>query len=408
MLVDVSAERLVWQPTSFQERYDGSNTLLEREPSRFLDKAIRACAHGPFVMKRFSNNHTEVNNSQYQAGIGFELSGIFEIRNPYLAEDNTTVLCSITKSVGNTTFTVSRGFTANNGTFADGFNVNYQSFSFSNIRSLISEHNYTKMHSVRLYGFTTEVWESKRGVTCVLTRDRIVYLCALVSDNRFVITTAISKKIHNHTNQLGLLGVLIEATGMVVPHLKEKERPIRLLLSMVEKGMSPDEDVVTTVQDLELLAFAILIVAHEEGVNGSMTKLVRRKVLDSQKQVATVSKLVIVPTAMLLIIMVVLLATDFFLRFLILRRSNNELGANLHTIRKLFSHWRVSTSRQWLRARLADDLEQTIHGEYTNSTKLGVKIVQKEEGQYFQLLPGVPVARDRKQMLLGRDNAWCD
>lgn len=413
MPVDVPAERLVWEPPSFRERYDRSNSTLEQEPSIFPDKAIKVCTAGPSVMQPFFNRHIEGHNSHHQGGRGYKLSGIFTIRNPYLAEDNTTVLCGLTEAVGRATFIVPRDIAASNVTFNDGFNFTSEYLGFNSMSSFISAHNFTETRSVRLYGFSTEVWESERGVTCVLARNGSRYFCSLIQDNRFMIRAARRKNVYDRTIEIGMLGGIMEAKGVVVPRLRERGRQLRLLLYFAQKGLSldiQDRDWLrlATMLDMEILAYAILLIAHEEGVSGITAKLVRRDVLDSKKQVATMSTLVIFPTAMLFAIMLMLLTADFILRILIVRKNYNGIGLNLRTIRKLFCHWRVSMSRQWLRAKLAEDLEQS--GYYTKpvATNLGIKIVQKGKDQHLQVLPGIAVPRDNNQQLLRTDKAWRD
>ncbi|KAI0559849.1 hypothetical protein FGB62_133g07 [Gracilaria domingensis] len=383
-IIDVAVQQRVWLPPTHDIHYTTSENLKfgrsDLEPTQFPLEATESCIQGPSEMLRIGS--VDQNIGGYLSGFEYRMEGEYTIRKPYLAMDNSSILCSASKTVGNVKFVVPQVFLVNSSTKAEGVYAQVNTSGSESLGTVFKKSPFD--YAGRLdTGFASGAVRENEQVVCMRTgRD---FYCAWYMENTFVLANS-SIFWSKTPGENFTLSVVLTATGSLIDGLRSRGRRMRLVATLIGSellttrlgGQSLSQRLITK-EKLERVAFLTLLAANEEGVGGIREQVGPRFLLSEEKQSASMKRIAFVPIAFFLGVMVLLLVSDGILSLLIwsavFRKGAKESGSR-RTLR-------VETSIQWLRERVCADL---VHdGIFEDITSKDISLKAIPDG--FQMLP---------------------
>lgn len=408
--VDIAATERVYIPPPHPSRYNGSGTMYlssqnSTEPSQFLEHTAGVCIDGPSFMLRSRSNHPDVLYSN-EEGLQYSMNGTYTIRKPYLAMDNTSVFCSITKKTAWASFTVPRVINIRHRASTEGFDGSRNSSGFHSVSAAFSRGAFQKLGLLQLHFFLTFA-SANDDIVCLKPR-AFGFFCAMMPDDTFTLLN-VSLFESSHPPPEFTMAVVLQASGEAVHGLRDRDRRIRLLASLAgvrlmsaHLGGSQIGQRLVSRDELELISMMTLVAANEEGVGGIQDTLGTRIVRKGERQSATVKDFAMLPIFILLGLAVLFIFVDIAFCVLIDKISNKPgLQTAPGIWKRLSSQLRVKTSKQWLRARIAHDLNVSGANTIAHADHVAVKIVPGEGEQLLQMLPGTATPRLSSQPLTG-------
>ncbi|KAI0558100.1 hypothetical protein FGB62_235g014 [Gracilaria domingensis] len=343
--IDVADERNVWLPPSHERYYATLEDDSRSRPTSFPLQATESCVTGPIEMAR-SGSSTDTSEALI-SGYEYRMNGTYVVRKPYLGLDNTSVLCSTSKTTGRVSFVVPHVLVDANSQWIEGVYAAVNSSISGTIRDAFTNGSPFKFISISM--------RANDRVVCIRPRD-FGYHCALYEEDSFILAnTTIFWEERPFDNLT--ISVLLRARGSGVEGLKSQERRVRLIEAVERIGfLKARLSGRSTLQRLidkdkvERIALMTLIAANEEGVGGVRQEVGTRPILSGSKQSATMKRMALIPIVLLAALTV---ATDGALRFLIARRVR---GKGWQREGRGTRPWRVDTSIQWIADRIYDDL----------------------------------------------------
>lgn len=385
--LDIAEPREVWLPPSHAEHYTFSGRSLDgperREPFQFPVLAAETCIKGESEMRRTGRSNEA--DGEFISGFEYHMEDTYVIRKPYLALDNSSVLCSVSTTIGRVSFFVPHVYLVNSSTGAEGVLALKNTSNSENVRQSLTSGTFDS------YGFVNDVQVvASDNAVCIRSRSRSkTFLCAMYVMNAFILART-SEIWSDRVPDKTLLSVVLNATGQPVEGMRSRTRKLRYLatvsgnalLNTFVEGRRPSHQLVTK-DKTETLALLVLVVANEEGVGGSRNKIGKRSFVIGQAQTATMKRLAFVPIAILVSFLVFLLVVEVTLSKLIASSTKNQ-GRKIWGCTRAGS--RADTSIQWLRERICEDLLHDGVFRNISSKELSLKIVSGE----LQMLPKVP------------------
>eukprot|EP00177_Eucheuma_denticulatum_P005135 GFKZ01009358.1.p1 GENE.GFKZ01009358.1~~GFKZ01009358.1.p1 ORF type:complete len:490 (-),score=66.99 GFKZ01009358.1:192-1661(-) len=388
--IDVANPAQVWLPTPYQERFaisEGEAEVLTIGDSKTyrsqipLD-AIELCISGNKQMST-SGSPSET-DGVYISGFEYRMGGSYAIRKPYLSDDNTSVVCSSSKTVADAFFLVPRVVRLGGATAAEGYlGSDYNSDGDENVRESFMAGGFESLFVLEsnLRGAVIR----NEQVVCVRTNFGFT-LCAINLQDSFAVVTIPRVFFADKPEDDFTFSVVLVAQGRATEGMRSFERRVQFiaavagskLLDHESEDERPSQRIVSK-RKLERLALLTLIIANDEGVSGLMERTVERSILRETRVSVTMRRIAFIPISVLVIIFASIVMFDAVhgVRMTSLARSLDEKRPVC----------KVELTTQWFRQRILSDLQSDGLFEEAKVSDISVKLVQRGTDEYFQILP---------------------
>lgn len=350
--IQSSAPALVWIGPNHRDRYLASaNILITDEPTRIVDDMSRACIQGPRIMNRTVSSDPQDPSVVAQ----YSLSGAFKIRRPYEQYSSSSIVCGGLPTVRNATFLTETVVDVDG---VEGFESGCRSGSIPDNNRWFEQalhQNYTVRADFQFGEQVLNVSVGDSSVCVGSDDDSIRHLCLLTNGSTIALAIAAFPRI------VRCIPLIMSGEG--VGPLFDTARSIRLLAHLMEKRIltPPRTSFLRAIVPkfaLEEVIVAALIVGIEEGVVGLRPRTRWQPVLDMQtRQVTTMSRLGLVPLALLALFGLVLACWDIILRIKIWKKDPRRRPLPLG----LFLQKRIGMSKQWVLETVNEDLTRLEH-----------------------------------------------